>query len=284
MKKKEQILEIISASKFRTHFREKKSILIIILVLVITAFSFTSLSDLKVNPKWSNALPDEDTLVSKYLNLVEDSLRGSIVYAIIEGSEKEQLADEFSHSVIKLADIRFVFDGRMKLSDTGSSIYAFDKQRLLQYLEITKNINVDDLINLFEEKLKGYIAVSDLFPGTNAPTNNWNQFLLSLELALRNKPFNEYNELIEDMFLTQGTRIYSRDHGALLLLIGTDISEGSIDKIDSLSDSLNSIRNKILKRFKQSEIRLTGYPISARDEMQSISTSGSKMTTLALIK
>ena len=283
MKNNMQKSVINSVSIFRIYFRKKKSILIIILVLVITAFSLVSLSDLKVNPKWSNALPKKDTLISEYLKLVEDSLRGSIVYAIIEGSEKEQIAEEFSQSVIKLPDTRFVFDGRMKLSETGSSIYALDKQRLLQYLEITKNLNIDQLINLYKNKLKDYIAVSNLVPETKAPTNNWNQFLSSFELALQNKPLNKLNVLIDDMFFTQGNRIYSKDYKALLLLIGTDISEGSIDRIDSLYDSLNSIRRKILNRFPESEIKLTGYPITARDEMHSISTSGSKMTALALI-
>ena len=283
MSNKTQISKLISESIFKTYFRKKKSVLIVILVVVITAFSIVSLSDLRVNPKWSNALPKKDTLISEYLKLVEDSLRGSIVYAIIEGSEKEQIAEEFSQSVIKLPDMRFVFDGRMKLSETGSSIFALDKQRLLQYLEIAKNLNIDQLINLYKDKLKDYIAVSNLVPETKAPTNNWNQFLLSLELALQNKPLHKFDELIDDMFFTQGNRIYSKDYKALLLLIGTDISEGSIDRIDSLSDSLNSIRSKILNRFPQSEIKLTGYPITARDEMHSISTSGSKMTALALI-
>ncbi|MCW8803111.1 MAG: MMPL family transporter [Ignavibacteriaceae bacterium] len=263
--------------------RNKKIILVIIFVICLTALSLNSLLDLKVNPKWSNALPQKDTLVSEYLSLVEDTLRGSVVYALVEGPEKEKIADEFSHSVIKQPDIRFVFDGRIKLSETGSSIYALDKKSLLKHLEITKNINIDQLVNLFKEKLKDYITISSIFPETTAPTNNWNQFLIALELALQKKPLNNLNDLIDDMFFTQGNRIYSKDNKSLLILIGTDISEGSIEKIDALCDSLNSIKNKILNRPSQSEIKLTGYPITARDEMQSISASGKKMTVWALI-
>lgn len=283
MENKTSQLKIFLGSLLTTIIRNKKIILVMTFVICLTALSVISLMDLKVNPKWSNALPQKDTLVSEYLSLVEDTLRGSVVYALVEGPEKEKIADEFSNSVIKQSDIRFVFDGRLKLSETGSSIYALDKKRLIQHLEITKNINIDQLVNLFKEKLKNYIAVSSILAETTAPTNNWNQFLTALELALNNKSNKNLNDLIDDMFFTQGNRIYSKNNTSLLILIGTDISEGSIDKIDALSDSLNSIKNKVLNRFTQSEIKLTGYPITARDEMQSISASGTKMTIWALV-
>ena len=127
MGKKKSNIKTVLESVFNSLRSNKKSMVILILVISITVLSLNSLLDLIVNPKWSNALPQKDTLVSEYLSLVEDTLRGSVVYALVEGPEKEKIADEFSNSVIKQPDIRFVFDGRIKLSETGSSIYILIK-------------------------------------------------------------------------------------------------------------------------------------------------------------
>ena len=71
----------------------KKPALVLIFVLGLTAFFLSSLLQLKVNPKWTNALPHTDTLVNEYLKLVEDPMRGSVVYAVIEGIDKEKVSD-----------------------------------------------------------------------------------------------------------------------------------------------------------------------------------------------
>ena len=73
-------------------------------------------------------------------------MRGSVVYAVIEGIDKEKVSDEFSYEILKLPWTRFVFDGRISISDSNSSIYTLQMHQLLQHLEITENINIDQLI------------------------------------------------------------------------------------------------------------------------------------------
>jgi predicted RND superfamily exporter protein len=261
----------------------KKPALVLIFVLGLTTFFFYSLLQLKVNPKWTNALPHTDTLVNEYLELVEDPMRGSVVYAVIDGMDKEKVSDEFSNEILKLPWTRFVFDGRISVSDSGSSIYALHRHHLLQHLEITKKINIDQLTELLKTKLKHFLTV----PNNSVAIANslviWNDFLAAFVSAIENDAHTPIDQLINNMIFKLGNRIRSTDNKSLLILIGTNISEGTIDNIDEIANSIELIKNSVLHNFPGTNVKLTGYPISARDEMKSVTTSGQNMTFWALI-
>ncbi|GMR25555.1 MAG: MMPL family transporter [Ignavibacteria bacterium] len=261
----------------------KKPAIVLIIVFGLTALFFSSLLQLKVNPKWTNALPNTDTLVNEYLKLVEDPMRGSVIYAVIEGKDKEKAVDEFSNEALKQSWARFVFDGRISISDSNSSLNSLHRYQLLQHLTITKNINIGQLTELLKTNLKQFLTV----PNNSAVIANslvsWNNFLAALVNALENKTHTPAAQLIDNMIFKLGNRIHSTDNKSLLILVGTNISEGTIDNIDEVANSIESIKNNVLEKYSGTQIKLTGYPISARDEMRSITTSGKKMTIWALI-
>jgi len=261
----------------------KKPALILIFVLSLTAFFFSSLLHLKVNPKWTNALPHTDTLVNEYLNLVEDPMRGSVIFAVVEGTYKEKASDDFSNKILKQLWSRFVFDGRISISDSGSSIHALQRHQLLQYLEITENININQLIELLKEKLKLFLIAPNNSVVIANSLETWNDFLAAFVNALENETHKPMDQLTNNMIFKLGNRIHSTDNKSLLIIIGTNISEGTIDNIDEVANSIELIKNNVLEQFAGTEIKLTGYPISARDEMRSITTSAEKMTLWALI-
>jgi len=261
----------------------KKQAIIVIFIIALTAFFFSSLLQLKVNPKWTNALPHTDILVAEYLNLVEDPMRGSVIYAVIEGIDKEKASDELSSEVLKQPWTRFVFDGRINLADSSASIYSLQRYQLQQHLDVTKNINIDQLTELLKTKLKLLLTSHNNSVVVANSLGSWNNFLAALVNVLENGSHISTDQLMENMIFKTGNRIRSTYNKSLLILIGTNISEGTINNIDEVANSIELIRNSIQKKFQGIEIKLTGYPISAHDEMRSITTSGKKTTILALI-
>jgi predicted RND superfamily exporter protein len=262
----------------------RNRVITLIIVLSVTAIALFSVHDIKVNPKWTNALPRNDSLVTEYLNLVEDPLRGSLVYVVVEGADKQNAADDFTSRLLKSENINFVFDGRINKSSDGSSLIQLNLNQLSTILEASQNININQLSDLYRKKLSQFIIQSDIIPAKAFSVNsNWTSLLRAFANALENKPYIPPVEILESAFINSGKRIYSLDNESLLLLAGTQISEGSIEYLDSTAAFLHKTKGETENRFTNTRIKLTGYPISASDEMKTIKRSGERMTILALV-
>jgi predicted RND superfamily exporter protein len=255
----------------------------IIVVLLITILALFAVSTIRLNPKWTNALPRNNTFVNEYLNLNEDPMRGSIVYAVIEGQSKEKVADAFTSELLNIPHVRYIFDGRINRPINESSLYYLNNDKLLRILEISQNPNIDQIVNFFREKIIQTITSGQNPVYSSITIKGWYLLFNAFARALGNQSHIPISHLTDIMFFNTGTRIRSADNESLLLLIGTDISEGSIDNLDEIAASLEAAKIETEFRFKNARIKLTGYPISASDEMRSIMTSGERMTILALI-
>ncbi len=257
---------------------------VLIIILLVTVLALYSIGDIKVNPKWTNALPKSDSLVSEYLKLTEDPLRGSLVYAVVEGAEKENAADDFAKRLLKSDIINFVFDGRKHQSIDSSSLIHLNLTQLSDLYEASSHININQLTDLYRKKLSQFIIQSDIIPAKASPAiSNWISILRAFANALENKPYLLPYEILDSAFINSGKRIYSSDNESLLLLVGTHISEGSIENLDATVAFFNKAKEVTENRFTNTKIGLTGYPISANDEMKTIRSSGERMTILALV-
>jgi predicted RND superfamily exporter protein len=274
----EQILNFLLLSIFRNR------ITALIIILSVTVLALYSIRNIKVNPKWTNALPKSDSLVSEYLKLTEDPLRGSFVYAVIGGADKDKAADDFTSRLLKSENINFVFDGRKSKTIDDISLTHLDLIQLSTILEASQNINIYQLSDLYRKKLSQFIIQSDIIQAKAFSVNsNWTSLLREFANALENKPYLPPAEILESTFFNYGNRIYSLDNELLLLLAGTKISEGSIENLDETDAFFHNVKEETENKFKNIRIELTGYPISASDEMKIITTSGERMTILALV-
>ena len=76
--------------------------------------------------------------------------------------------------------------------------------------------------------------------------------------TMENETHTPMNQLLNNMIFQLGNRIHSIDNKSLLILIGTNISEGTIDNIDEVANSIELIKKK--------------YPFSKKEVPTSLGT------------
>jgi len=261
----------------------RKRLQTLTVVILITTLALIAVSTLRLNPKWTNALPHNNSLVNEYLKLTEDSTRGSVVYAVVEGPDKEKAADNFTSKLLKIPHVRYVFDGRINRTVNESSLIYLNNNQLQGILDVSHNLNINQVINFLATRIKQDLNSGQNRLNVDITIESWFPLLDALASTLENKPSIPPSQLTDIMFLNSEKRIHSTDNKSLLLLIGTDISEGSIDNLDEIAASLQNAKRKIESEFENTQIKLTGYPISANEEMKNIITSGERVTIWALI-
>ena len=249
----------------------------LLLLLLISVPALIATASLKLNPRWTKALPREDPLIGEYLQIVEDPLRGSTVYVVVDGPGPREAARQFVTLAQSLPHVRYIQGADQEI--LPYELMFLTQPQLRGLTETAQRLDLGELIT-------DYAALS---ANTKTPNEDGGEFrpyalplMESLAGALEGRPYINPAEFVAKTFRPRlgDPSVYD---DALLLRVETDFSEQSIDDLPSFVEALHVIQAQILKEPPHTRIRLTGYPVTAYDEMQRIESSGKNLTLWAIL-
>jgi predicted RND superfamily exporter protein len=258
---------------FRNRFRSR------LVLVLITLPALLATATLELDPRWTNALPREDPLIDEFLQVVEDPLRGSTVYAVVDGPGALNGAREFAEAVRDLPHVRFVHG----LGDEvlPHELMFLPEEDFAALVEFTENLDVGDLIMAGatgSEESGALTAVA-------VPSDDLREFVFgtldALADALEGGPHISTDDLVAPLFRPL-PGMMSGSGSAVLVRVETDFSENSIEGLPEFVEALRDINKTILNEPPHPRIRLTGYPVTAHDEVRAIETSSKRLTLWAL--
>ncbi len=236
-------------------------------------------STLKLNPRWTNALPQDEPLIHEFLKVVEDPLRGSTVYALVDGPGARKAAKKFADAVSSLPHVRFVHG-------VNSEFLPYELM-FLSTAEIEALAEFSDHMDIGQLIMAGFgnSPMSENKTEARVDEEGIRSFVVetleALAGALEGDPHSAPADLVAPLFSPLPGLAAVRGT-ALLVRVETDFSENSIEDLSVLVAALNEIQREILHEPPHARIRLTGYPVTAYHEVQCIKTSGKRLTLWAL--
>lgn len=248
--------------------------------LLVSIPALIATASLKLNPRWTKALPREDPLIAEYLQIVEDPLRGSTVYVVVDGPAPEAAARRFVELARSLPHVRYIHGVDAEV--LPYELMFLTRPQLEGLTRVAQRLDLGDLITDFS-------APADSGSATAVPAGGVDDFrpyalplLEALAAALEGRPAASPTEIVTAAF---GARLGLRSvyDDALLLRVETDFSEQSIEDLPPFVEALHGIQEQILMTPPHARIRLTGYPVTAYDEMQRISSSGRILTVWSIL-
>jgi predicted RND superfamily exporter protein len=250
------------------------------ILFLITLPALAATATLTLDPRWTNALPREDPLIDEFLQVVEDPLRGSTVYAVVDGPGARDGARKFARAVRNMPHVRFIHGLGPEVSP--HELMFLPEDDLAALADFTDHLDIGDLITAgipgSGDDPEGFSAV--------APDEEIESFvfetLQALAAALEGGTHPSADELVAPLFRPLPGMI-STLGSAVLVRVETDFSENSIEDLPAFVEELREIRTAILLEPPHPRIRLTGYPVTAHDEVHAIETSGKRLTLWALL-
>ena len=251
-----------------------------LLLFLVTLPALIATSTLKLDPRWTNALPREDPLIDEFLQVVEDPLRGSTVYAVVDGPGARKAARKFADAVGSLPHVSFVHG-------VGSEVLPYElmflsRDEIGALADFSDEMDVGELIMVGFDEPPGDAATTE----AGVDTEEFESFLVetleALAAALEGRPHASAHDLVAPLF-NPLPGLPSENDSALLVRVETDFSENSIDDLSFFVEAMSELQREILLEPPHARIRLTGYPVTAYDEVRRIETSGKKLTLWALL-
>lgn len=252
----------------------------LLLLLLISIPALIATASLKLNPRWTKALPREDPLIAEYLQIVEDPLRGSTVYVVIDGPGTQAAARQFVELARSLPHVRYIHG-------VGAEVLPYElmfltRPQLTALTGVALRLDLGDLITDFSVQPDSASVAAVRTDGISDFRPYALPLLEALAAALERQPAASPTEIVTEAFGAKlGIRSVYDD--ALLLRVETDFSEQSIEDLPPFVEALHGIQEQILMKPPHARVRLTGYPVTAYDEMQRISSSGRNLTALSIL-
>ena len=165
-----------------------------------------------------------------------------------------------------LPNVRFIHGASPEI--LPNELMFLSQEQLIELTEFSENLDLGDLITRSSDQTENSELALPL--------------LEALASALEGRPHTSPADLAGSFF-DAGLGIRSVYDEALLLRVETDFSEVSIEDLPPFVAAMQEIQEQILREPPHTRIRMTGYPITAFDEMQRIETSGKQLTLWALL-
>jgi predicted RND superfamily exporter protein len=239
-----------------------------LVLLLITVPALVATATLELDPRWTNALPREDPLIDEFLQVVEDPLRGSTVYAVVDGPGARKGAREFAEAVLSLPHVRFVHGMGSEVSP--HELMFLPEEEITALTDFANGLDIGDLITVEAD------------PPTDEVKTFVFETLEALAGALEGTPHTSPADLVDPLFRPMPGLASGLD-SSLLVRVETDFSENSIEGLPEFVVALRAICTDVLLEPPHPRVRLTGYPVTAHDEVQAIESSGKRLTLAALI-
>ena len=252
----------------------------LIFLFLISIPAVIATSTLKLNPRWTNALPINDPLIDEFLKVVEDPLRGSTVYAVVDGPGARQAAEKFADAVASLPHVRFVHGAKSEV--LPYELMFLSPSEIGALADFSDNMDVGELImSGFGNSAWGADKTA-----AGMDKEGIRSFVLetleALAGSLEGESYAAPRDLVAPLFSPLPGLPAAHDN-ALLVRVETDFSENSIEGLPVFVAALDEIQKEILHDPPHARVRLTGYPITTYDEVQCIKTSGKRLTLWALV-
>ncbi len=252
----------------------------VLLLLLVSSLALVATASLELNPRWTKALPREDPLIAEYLQIVNDPLRGSTVYVVVDGPGPRQGARRFAELARSLPHVRYIHGDDTEV--LPYELMFLTRSQLLGLTEVAARLDLDALTTDFATRLED----SEELAPAREEAGDFRPYALplleSLAVALEGRPGTGPTEIIATAFESRpGMRSVYDD--ARLLRIETDFSEQSVDDLPPFVEALRGIQETVEQEPPHPRVRMTGYPVTAHDEMQRIASSGRNLTLWAVL-
>ena len=168
----------------------------LLLLLLVSIPAVIATASLRLNPRWTKALPQKDPLIGEYLQIVEDPLRGSTVYVVVDGPGPREAARQFVTLAQSLPHVRYIHGADAEV--LPYELMFLSQSQLRGLTNAAQRLNLGDLITDYAVPQQNGVATNDEDAGAFRPEAL--PLMEALADALEGRPYTTPDEFAAKAF------------------------------------------------------------------------------------